>query len=72
MNEITVVLDKMDNVVCTSCDSPYFDVVYVLKFVPGLLIGQPNSIVKEVPLYRCVHCQHIRGGELWVKEKEVT
>jgi len=69
MNEFTIVLDKMDNIVCSMCDSPFFDVVYVLKDVPGLLIGNPQSIVKEVPLYRCIHCGHIRRGELWVKEK---
>ena len=71
MNTIDVHLDKMQNVVCEICESPFFDVVFVLKNVPGLMIGSTTDLIKEVPLYRCTHCQHVRGADLWILEKKV-
>jgi DNA-directed RNA polymerase subunit RPC12/RpoP len=53
---IKVDLSKLKNFECTGCKDKYFEFVYELKQLPGILSPDGKKQVMIIQHYRCTHC----------------
>lgn len=68
MNElksIPVNLFTCENVKCSKCSAMVFDMVNIIKIIPGLLIGQSENMFHTQNMARCVKCGNIENLEQW-------
>lgn len=64
MNQkINVNLTQLKNEACT-CGCKFWKQAYVLKTVPGILIGQQGATVAPVEFYCCMKCEEPHPGLL--------
>jgi len=56
--QIQVDLTKIKNVSCI-CGSKFFEKTYVIKDVPGLMVGQTQNTMMPVEIYKCSSCNQI-------------
>lgn len=56
--QIQVDLTKIKNVKC-KCGNAFFEQAYVIKKVPGLMVGSTQDLMSPVEIYRCDLCKTV-------------
>lgn len=56
--QINVDLTKIASVKCV-CGSKFFEQSYIIKKVPGLMVGATQDVMSPVEIYRCSDCKKV-------------
>lgn len=56
--KVNVDLSKIKNVKCT-CGNTFFEQAYIIKRIPGLMVGSTQDVMSPVEIYRCDKCKEV-------------
>jgi hypothetical protein len=65
INSINIDISKLKNFECPGCKNLYFEFVYELKNLPGILAPDGKKQIMIIQHYRCTNC-----GEL-INQKDL-
>lgn len=69
--QIKSYLLKISNTKC-ECGCVFFEKVYAIKKVPGIMIGSISTQIMNIEIMRCIECKEVMPeSEIYLKEPVV-